>query len=322
MPGSSKTFKKTLFSFTGYNDAGALIGQPEGAVYTALNNESFDSAYLLFNPGGSKKPTFEEITERLAKIIKKEKLAKSVTLIPFHLKDVTDHNEVYTRLKEFTDSIEKPDGCYFYAAISSGTPAMQTAWILLAESGEFSEQHPLNLLKVKDPKFGESKNIPVKLEAALPRITALKKEVHSFLPRIDIYIDAGELKIGGQIIPLAPVELCYYRYFCETKKQGREKIKFSGLTTPEEFLKTVYAYHEESFPVLDLGRDELRKMIKSGTGLSAATFRGNISKLNKKIELTLQNEQQAKYCKITATGQRGAKFYGIPAPAEKITIHP
>ena len=54
---------------------------------------------------------------------------------------------------------------------------MQVCWILLSESGDFSDSNPLRLVQIKDPKFGKSENVPVKIDTSLPRIVRLKEEV-------------------------------------------------------------------------------------------------------------------------------------------------
>ena len=105
--------------------------------------------------------------------------------------DVTDHNHIYPVLKGFTDDLNKAENFDYTAAISSGTPAMQVCWILLAESGDFSETNKLNLIKVKDPAFGESENIPVIIETSLPQIIRLKNEIktlrNDLVPTSDTY---------------------------------------------------------------------------------------------------------------------------------------
>ncbi len=316
--------KRVLLTFVGSNDAGKLTGKNDGAIITALRNDKFDEVILLWNNNKTGSPTYAEIVNHLKKEIKKQKLAKKVDDILLDIKDVTNHNEIYIKLKKFTDNLKKNDGIVYTASITSGTPSMQACWILLGESGEFSEEYPLNLIQVKDPRFGASANVPVKLDTTLPKIISLKDEVtklrEDLIPIAVINIAKGTLTIGETPITLSPIEFCYYRYFAERVIEGSGEERFSGFTVSLDFMEKIYSYHEESFEFLDTNRIDLGKMIKKKEELAIQTFRGNVSKANKKIKAALNNETLADTFTISIEGGRGAKFYGIKAPAEKIKI--
>ncbi len=189
--------KKIFLSFIGSNDAGKLNSQYDGAIITALTNEKFDEAVLYWNNNKEGKTNFSEIADYLSKEIKKRKLLKKILLTELNLKDITDHNEIYTILQQQTDKLIKDKNHFYTAAISSGTPAMQVCWILLAESGDFSEIFPLRLVKVKDPRYGPSKNIEVKLETSLPRIIRLKEENENLKKKSDSFCRTELRKRGG-----------------------------------------------------------------------------------------------------------------------------
>lgn len=316
--------KHVLLSFVGNNDAGKLKGQNDGAILTALSNQKFEEVILLRTATVRKEFDYCLITNYLTEEIINRKLAKNVITLELPINNVIDHNQIYTALKNFTDTLKKDESFTYTAAISSGTPAMQVCWILLAESGDFSERNKLKLVQIKDPKYGKSENLPVKIDTALPKIIRLKEEVESLkkdlIPTANLERESGRLFIGREEIPLAPIEFAYYRYFAERTKSGEELEKFSGLYIPINFIEKIYEYHEESFPVLDINREDLRRMIKSKNELSASTFRGNISKINRKIRESLDNETLTELFQITSEGKRGAKFYGIVAPSEKILI--
>ena len=87
------------------------------------------------------------------------------------------------------------------------------------------------------------------------------------------------------------------------------------------FYKNIFRFHNESFPDLDLNREDLRKMLKNGNGLGIQTFRGNVSKINKKIKNKLQNETLFNNFAITIEGSRGSKFYGVRCENSKIRIY-
>lgn len=316
--------KKILLSFVGTNDAGKLIDQPDGAILTALKNEKFDEVILLWNESKVGSHSYTEILSYLKKEITRKKLANKVSDILLTFTDVTDHNDIYNKLKELTGNLPKSKNLHYTAAISSGTPSMQVCWILLAESGDFSEEFPLRLIKVKDPKFGKSGNIEVKLDTSLPKILRLKNEIDTIkkdlIPTALINIDRGELTIGKTKVDLSPIEFCNYRYFAERVIDGLGDEKFSGVSVSLSFMESIFSFHEESFPNLDLNREDLRKMIKNGNELGITTFRGNISKINKKMKETLDNPTLVENFQISKEGKRGAKFYGIKVAPSKIKI--
>lgn len=319
-----KNVKNILLSFVGSNDAGKLKDKKDGPIITALVNQKFDEIILLWNKSGDKEYDYKSIADYLKDEIKKRRLAKRTDIIELPIKDVTDHNQIYITLKDFTDKLKKTEELSYTAAISSGTPAMQVCWILLSESGDFSETNKLNLIKVKDPKFGKSENIPVKIDTALPRIVRLKEEVENLkkdlIPFATISISRPGLKIGDIYINLTPIELCYFKYFAERVLEGKGDEKFPMYKTTDNFLDRVIKIHEELFLESEAGRMDLVAMKRKGVGLAISTFRGNVSKLNKKIKATIKNESIANTFMITSEGVKGAKFYGIKADASKLNI--
>ena len=316
--------KHILLTFVGSNDAGKLKDKKDGPIITALANQKFDEVILLWNKSGDKEFDYQAISNYLKDEIKQRKLAKKTDIIELQIKNVTDHNQIYLTLKDFTDKLAKSEELDYTAAISSGTPAMQVCWILLSESGDFSETNILNLIQVKNPKFGPSENIPVKIDTALPKIIRLKEEVNNLkkdlIPIATISVSRPGLKIGDVEIVLSPIELTYYKYFAERVIADKGAEKFSGFNTSNYFLERIIEIHAEFFPDLDSNRMELISIRKKNIGLSIYTFRGNISKLNKKIKNTLRNGTISKTFEISSEGGRGSKFYGIKAAKEKLII--
>lgn len=317
---------KVLLTFVGSNDAGSLLEnrKGEGAIITALKNEKFDEVILLWNENNFISPSYTEIVKHLKKEIRKNIFVNRISDFKFDFPDVTNHNQIYTSLKSFVDKLPKNENINYTASITSGTPAMQVCWVLLGESGEFSEEFPLRLIQVKDPKFGKSKNIEVKLGTTLPKIISLKEEVESLkkdlVPTAIIDINRGELSIGGTIIKLSPIEFCYYRYFAERVISGLGDERFSGFQISLDFMIKIYEYHKQSFEFLDANRMDLERMITNKEKFGIQTFRGNVSKANKRIKETLNNESLSDYFQISVNGGRGAKFYGIKASGDKLRI--
>ena len=323
-----KTKKKILISFVGSNDAGKLLGENDGAILTALQNENFDEVILLWNEGEvkgkDKVVKYSEIVRQIRREIKNRKLATKSSDEEFVFNDVTDHNEIYQKLKEFADTLEKNENISYTASISSGTPAMSVCWILLAESGDFSEEYPLRLIKVKDPRFGSAGNVEVKLNTSLPRIIRLKKEVdklkEDLIPKCKIDIEKGKVLIGEKEIDFAPTQFCYYRYFAQRAIENKGKENFSGFNAPIHFVEAVYEFYEQTFPSLDVNGQFLLDIINGKKSLALGTFRSNISKLNKKLEKALGNQSLFELFRISIEGKRGKRFYGINAPGNKFEI--
>lgn len=318
------TMKKHLISFVGTNDGGKLLGKDDGAILTALKNEKYDNLILLWNENLIGSTSYSKIVEHIKDTAQKRKLVKTVSEYEFKLPDVTDHNDIYKQLLAFSENLSKSKNDLYTAAISSGTPSMQVCWILLAESGDFSELFPLRLIKIQDPKFGKSRNIEVKLETSLPKILRLKTEVESLkknlIPNIRIDKNKGIISIDDIEIVLSPIEFCYYLYFAQRRLSGAGAEKFSGIFVPLMFMESIYKLHQEIFPALDTNREYLRSSIKKREPLGISTFRGNITKLNKRIKKVVKNEVLQKEFIISSSGMRGAKFYNINADPNKIMI--
>lgn len=326
MPRKTK-HTKILLSFVGSNDSGRLLENSkkgEGAIITALRNESFDELILLWNENNYFTPTYTQIVKHLKKEIKKIGLVQTITDYKMEISDVTNHNEIYSSIKIFVDGLSKQKNTEYTASVTSGTPAMQVCWILLGESGEFSVEYPLRLIQVKDPRFGKSQNIEVDLDTTLPKIISLTEEVETLkkdlVPTALLNISRGELSIGDTVIKLSPIEFCYYRYFAERVIDGLGDERFSGFSVSLDFMKKIYSYHEESFEFLDTNRMDIGKMIKKNENLAIQTFRGNVSKANKKIKEALNNYTLLNHFQITIKGGRGAKFYSINATSDKLTV--
>ncbi|MHB8580752.1 MAG: RNA repair transcriptional activator RtcR family protein [Ignavibacteriaceae bacterium] len=130
---------KALLSFVGLNDAGQLQNKDDGAILTALKNENFDKVYLLWHDNDEEQNQHHNIANFLSKEIIDRNYSQDVTLINLIISDVTDQNEIYKKLKSFTDTLDKGGWTEYTASVSSGTLAMQNCWILLSESGDFSK---------------------------------------------------------------------------------------------------------------------------------------------------------------------------------------
>jgi len=315
--------KRILITFVGTNDAGKMTGDSDGAILTVFRSRKFDEVRLIWNESKSKEIDLQKIAKYVKSEMLKRGYCKSVRLHNIELDSVTDHNEIYPKLLAICNKLNPSPEKHFTAAISSGTPAMQVCWILMADSGDF----PLELIRSNEPKFGRPFVSAVKLGTGLPRIVRLEKEVQELreekkqlIPDLIININTGSVRIGNTEIEFSPIEFSYYRYFAERAKSEDPLMRISGIFVPDEFLRSIVRYHSESFPGSDLFRQDLQAKIKKGEGLDVRTFRGNISKANKKIQNSIYNEGIINLFRISSFGKRHSTSYGLNITGDKVYI--
>lgn len=305
--------KEVLLSFVGTNDS---YTEKDGAVLTVFKKRKFDEIHLLWNP--SSYINYYQVAQYVKSEIVKRKYCKKIMIHSFDCEDVTDHNEIYPKLLNFCNSLKLKES-NVTAAIASGTPSMQACWILIAESGDFH----LKLIRSDEAKFGKPIVRDVKLGASLPRILRLKeeneelkKERKYLLQTLILNISKAKIFIGKEELNLSPIEFSYYRYFAERAKNENEYLRIDIDTVPEEFYRAILKYHRDSFPQADSNRI----LSERNKDISSATFRANISKLNKKIKSMFDNVATSNYYIIESEGGRYRKSYGISLHKEKIRI--
>jgi len=158
---------KTLLSFIGSNDAGTFLEQrQDGAVLSILKERKFQKIFLFYNSNGEVKYSslsYKELAEKLKKEIISRGYCSEENVITdeIQFEDIADYSSVYPvllnklqTLFSESDFIESD----IYAAISSGTPAMQTSWVLIAEANinklklirSVEQKHSKNSKYVKD----------------------------------------------------------------------------------------------------------------------------------------------------------------------------
>jgi transcriptional regulator with PAS, ATPase and Fis domain len=151
---------KLFISFIGSNDAGKLTGrEDEGAILTILQERKFDSIYLLYNSGGIIKGaniTYKEIADYLKSeiVVKKYCSEGAIHIEKLDFVNVADYVEIYPKILNYLKNTFKEESLNesrIYAGISSGTPAMQTAWVILAESDTF----PLKLIRSSEKQHAK-----------------------------------------------------------------------------------------------------------------------------------------------------------------------
>lgn len=307
--------QKTFISIVGLNDE--VSDDKDGAILTALSasvyKRYFDEVILIWTQSPKSDKNFLKIAEDLKKKITDRKICKVVTPLELKLNNVSDHNEVYPKLLELLNSVKGKRE--FTACISSGTPAMQVCWILMAESGDFE----MKLIRSNEPRFGLPPVTEIKLDTGLPRITKAQTEIKILKKKLldEIIVNTGDktIQLGERKIELSAMHFAYYYYFLERANQDKKYLGISGFQVPDEFVDNVLKLLRKFFP----GNDTLTFDIEK-SGISIENFRSHISKIKKTIEKQTGDKDIAKYYIIEKSGKRGMSSYGINLPPEKIKI--
>lgn len=240
---------------------------------------------------------------------------------PMTLDDPTDHNEIYPKLRLICSDIVA-EYTHVAAAISSGTPAMQVCWILLAESGEV----PLTLYRTIDPNKSRVTLKPVKLDTHLPRILGLEKENTRLAQRtkslekvaykpVRVDVQNGRVLVGDVDLNFSRRQFTYYRYFLDSVVEQQENagLRIERDVIPDSFIDALIRYDKETWP-REPDPDILR--LQQDRFLDVGVVRSNLSKLNKKIVEALNNT--AGLYKVDYVGRAKLRMYTVHVPADKI----
>ena len=321
-----RKYKNIFLSFTGTNDAGKLSGNRDGAILTALSyykKKRFDTVYLLWTSSKKEGIDYDKISQYVKEEILRRKICRNVKRVYLDINNVTDHNEIYPKLLRFLRANIDTSASIATAAIASGTPSIQACWILIAESGDFM----LNLIRSNEPEYGLPTVVSVKLDTSLPRILRLQEENYKLnkinkdlLPFAEMNTERSELMIDNTLIPLSPMQFCYYRYFLERVLNNEGDLKLKGYSMPREFCERIIDFYEDSYKEHDLNVKEYKNKLSKFEYIDAATFRSNVSKLNSRLKTEINNPLIFGYFTVQSTGANQSKSYGISIPREKISL--
>ncbi|TVR48873.1 MAG: hypothetical protein EA425_13505 [Puniceicoccaceae bacterium] len=137
-----------LLTFTGNHDPGRLDAADghfrAGPVLAVVAERAWDVVVLFSTPRMA-----ERTTATREKICSMRPDCRA-EIVDVPLADPTNYAGIFNQLRNHFAVISKhyPDGEYFIS-VSSGTPHMHAAWLLLAASGEI----PATLLQVNPPEF-------------------------------------------------------------------------------------------------------------------------------------------------------------------------
>lgn len=154
--------KRILITIVGSNDPFPPrdSGDLDGPILTLLKFESFNKIYLLYTGADS---NYLHRAQHLREEINRRGIPGVVSLVALNITDPTDYESLYLIMHDAGRSIienqsEKLD---VSVLLSSGTPQMQTCWLLLVQSGQL----PAQMLQVIPPEKSASG------EGAVKRIT-------------------------------------------------------------------------------------------------------------------------------------------------------
>ena len=138
-----------LLSFVGSRDPFNQQTKKLGPILTLLNERSFDVLHLFFNLGAD----WNARASQTLSVCRKSGRVGEVGYQPLDIMNVTDHAELFRVINHACQNLKRahPEA-QFSIATASGTPAMQTVWVLLAQSGLF----PATLLVTTPPEFARA----------------------------------------------------------------------------------------------------------------------------------------------------------------------
>lgn len=309
-----------LISFLGTTD-GILAPDGKGPIMTAVNKLQPDSVTLIVTENATSEMDYVVMFRDVKKAISKVASDMPVHRVLMELKDPTDHNEIYPKLRDVVSGVTETHGDVT-AAITSGTPAMQVCWILLAESKEA----PIKLVRTSAPRHGKKTLHNVILGVGLPRVRALEEEnanlVEIAVPDVSLSVAKGLLSFEDEIASLSPRMFEYYRYFLEKAKKSQSAagsmLEVRGVYVGGNFASKIIEFHEESFPEKE--DEEIYKMKKGDLDIQSTVFRSTLSKLNKRICEVVPDERINCYLTVKGVGPKSARQYYVPLTASKITI--
>lgn len=126
--------KRVLITFVGSNDPfrGETISYGDGPVLSLMRVESFDCINLFFNSQEYLRRASGVLSEARRRGIESEIIYREI-----HAPDPTDYDVLYGQMLLRCEDIaaDSGSGADFWIATSSGTPQMQTCWLLLVLGG-------------------------------------------------------------------------------------------------------------------------------------------------------------------------------------------
>ncbi len=314
--------KQVLISFVGTNDSGQLKGKGDGAVINTCRNRRFDVVHLIWTKNKNLKLSYEQIANHVKTILENENLCSNVKIHFMDIQNVVDHNEIYPKLLGFCRALPIGSGYKYTGAISSGTPSMQTCWILMAESGDFT----IELTRANEPSLDIEPIAKVKLGTALPRIRRLEQENLKLKRNLNIELvfdfvhNSPRVRINEKQIDFMPMEFAWYKFFAQNVLDGLHIPISEVYNVKKEVLIKVNEIYKACFQSDNNSRlgENIAEYSKKGYALTNLNY--HKSNIEKKIKDKIDDEQTLDQVIIHSEGTPAEKVYYIRLPAEKIKM--
>lgn len=150
--------KRVLFSFVGSHDpfGGEGASSGDGPVLSLLRHEHFAAVHLFYN-----NDVFLRRASELLKVLRSRHDETEVSYESIKAPDPTDYEILYEEMQHRCLELRKQHGekTEIWIATSSGTPQMQTCWLLLVLGGVLNAKLvqgiPPHKLKAGQPVFRE-----------------------------------------------------------------------------------------------------------------------------------------------------------------------
>lgn len=312
--------KKVLISFVGTNDSGQPRGKGDGAIINTCRNRKFGIVHLLWTKNKNPKLNYEKIAERVKDGLQEEDLCDNVKIHFMDIQNVVDHNEIYPKLLAFCRSL--PKGQKYTGAISSGTPSMQTCWILMAESGDF----PIELIRANEPGLNLEPIAKVKLGTALPRIKRLEQENFKLKENLKIELvfdfvqNSPRVRINNKQIDLEDMQFAWYKFFAERALLGDDSPISVDYYVRKEVLIKVNDIYETCFQSDNNWRLKEIIALNSNKNYQLTSLNPHKSNINKQIKSAITDEQILDQVIIHAGGTPVQKVFYIKLTSGKIKM--
>lgn len=208
-----------LLSTVGNRDPHALDSGTEGSIITLTRKLQPDIVCLFptaAQPLDNCSST-EDCAERTRAVIKEISPAALVLLRPLNLPDPTDYNKILRLLeseiaamqKTLSESRQQAFG--YHINLSSGTPQMQTCWLLLINGGRIKAR----VWQVRDPKWNTDRCRLIETEfiEEQNKMSRAQRFFHSYLfkaaqDELEL-LAAGTYLAGRAYLAEAMSELCH-----------------------------------------------------------------------------------------------------------------
>jgi len=159
---------KALLSFVGKRDPCNKDGSAGPILWLLQNRRDITAVILLHTSTESERDSAKKTQSIL--------LGQGLTpfVLDTGLTDPTDYTAILDSLRRlYPEIVQRFPDHEFYVAVSSGSPQMQSCWLLMTATGEL----PATLLQVRAPEFASEGNVLVEIIPDAPDFSPLGRRI-------------------------------------------------------------------------------------------------------------------------------------------------